>query len=154
MVCIYIYERRPECFFFSNRQYYCLGILRMLLSIIFFLLSRHIVSINNYIDHNTFIFYTICIYSLQTTNLGFFTISFFMRSIASSDISWNRSSGKSSLHCDMLQNVSCLVSPPNGEHPVNRTYSRTPMDLRWNSINYSGLSINHKVFILLSRSSF
>jgi len=114
----------------------------------FFLLSRHIVSINNYIDHNTFIFNTICIYSLQTTNLGFFTISFFMRSIASSDISWNRSSGKSSLHCDMLQNVSCLVSPPNGEHPVNRTYSRTPIDLRWNSINYSGLSVNHKVFII------
>lgn len=63
------------------------------------------------------------------THFGFFTISFFMRSMASSDISWNSSSGKSSLHCDMLQNVSCLVSPPNGEQPVNSTYIRTPMDL-------------------------
>lgn len=70
--------------------------------------------------------------------LGFFTISFFMRSMASSDMSWNISSGKSSLHCDMLQNVSCLVSPPNGEQPVNRTYIKTPMDLKRNNAIFSG----------------
>lgn len=134
MSVLYTYERRPKCFFFSNRQYYCLGVHRMLY--LFFLLCRRIELINNYTyrSHQHILYY---LYAPRTTHLGFFTISFFMRSIASSDISWNRSSGKSSLHCDMLQNVSCLVSPPNGEHPVNSTYNRTPMDLRQKTIHYS-----------------
>lgn len=38
----------------------------------------------------------------------------------------NNSSGKSRFTSEMLRNVSCLVAPPNGEHPVNIVYVNTP----------------------------
>lgn len=38
-----------------------------------------------------------------------------IKSMASSEISSNSSSGKVRLHLEMLRNVSCLLSPPKGE---------------------------------------
>lgn len=53
-----------------------------------------------------------------------------MKSLASSEISSNSSSGKSSWACEMLKKVSWSVSPPNGEKPVSSTYVVTPSDLK------------------------
>lgn len=51
-----------------------------------------------------------------------------IKSIASSDTFSNKSSGKFRLHWEIFRKVSCFVSPPNGLHPVNKTYARTPID--------------------------
>lgn len=66
--------------------------------------------------------------SKSNSYLESLTISLLIKSLASSDMSSKRSSGKSNLHCEILQKVSCLVSPPKGEHPVRRTYNKTPTD--------------------------
>lgn len=51
-----------------------------------------------------------------------------IKSMAIGETSSNNSSGNVSAHFEIFKNVSCFVSPPNGLHPVNKTYVSTPMD--------------------------
>jgi len=52
---------------------------------------------------------------IHPSYLGSLTKVAWMKSLATDDTPLNSSSGKLRQHCDMLQNVSCLFSPANGE---------------------------------------
>lgn len=67
----------------------------------------------------------------SATYLGFLTRRLQMKPFASSEMSANSSSGKSTSACVMLTKVSWSVSPPKGVQPVRNTYVSTPTDLQW-----------------------
>lgn len=64
----------------------------------------------------------------STTHFGLILRALLIKSMATGETFSKSSSGKVREHLEMLRKVSCLLSPPNGEHPVRSTYESTPMD--------------------------